>query len=354
MDIEKIEKNLKKLSDKEKIYQKYQEAEGDPEKLRKLKESVGEEYVRQNRLILPDLYPEACPQRDAFSERDWAFPTRDVTLFKHDCFQPSCPHRHSCFEVVCVLSGSCTQVLKEQRLPLKQGDICFFPPGSCHSTEVRDESVVLNILIRQRTLEDIFFRLFRHQSVLSSFFAQSLYGSRRYIHVIFPTGQDPEVRRMLLEMMGECQEEDEFCGDVLVHRLALFFIHLVRHYGNQVVVPEIPEPTAKEEADILNYLRDNYRTATLSRAAEHFHYTESYCSKFIKDVTGQNFVSLLREIRLQRAEQLLANTDISVEELADELGYDNAETLIKVFKQSRHMTPGQYRRYVAQSRTEGR
>lgn len=53
----------------------------------------------------------------------------------------------------------------------------------------------------------------------------------------------------------------------------------------------------------------------------------------------------LRELRLKRAEELLATTGYSLSEVATHVGYAHAETLSAAFKKSRGITPGQYRQW---------
>lgn len=53
----------------------------------------------------------------------------------------------------------------------------------------------------------------------------------------------------------------------------------------------------------------------------------------------------LRELRLKRAEGLLATTGFSLGEIASQIGYAHAETLSAAFKKTRGKTPGQYRRW---------
>lgn len=52
----------------------------------------------------------------------------------------------------------------------------------------------------------------------------------------------------------------------------------------------------------------------------------------------------LRDLRLRRAEELLATTGYSLVEIADQVGYGHAETLNAAFRKSRGMTPGTFRK----------
>ncbi|MDO4285456.1 MAG: AraC family transcriptional regulator [Eubacteriales bacterium] len=98
-----------------------------------------------------------------------------------------------------------------------------------------------------------------------------------------------------------------------------------------------------DHIQMISYLQNHYRTATLASTAEHFNYNVSYCSRLIKEMTGSTFVELLREIRLKQAEAFLRTAPISIEKLSYKVGYENPETFIRAFKKSRGITPTQYR-----------
>ncbi len=53
----------------------------------------------------------------------------------------------------------------------------------------------------------------------------------------------------------------------------------------------------------------------------------------------------LRDLRLRRAEELLATTGFNLSEIAQQIGYGHAETFSTSFRKSRGLTPGEYRRW---------
>ncbi len=78
--------------------------------------------------------------------------------------------------------------------------------------------------------------------------------------------------------------------------------------------------------------------------AEHFHLTEPYLSKFIKEKTGETFGNLVKECRLNKACHILKTSNMLVEDISNMVGYDNPEHFIRVFKSQIGLTPIQYRK----------
>ena len=83
---------------------------------------------------------------------------------------------------------------------------------------------------------------------------------------------------------------------------------------------------------------------SLAYVAEQLGTSPSYISRIIKEKTGRNFLSLLTEMRVKRGEELLRNTEMSIKDIAQEVGYSNSYYFIKIFKEHKGMTPGEYRR----------
>ena len=116
-----------------------------------------------------------------------------------------------------------------------------------------------------------------------------------------------------------------------------------------VAVNKLPE-IAKEErctddrlVEMLNFIQTNYQTVTLEDMEESFHLSEPYISKYIKDKSGLTFGEHVANIRMKRAKTLLKNGNMTVENIAYSVGYQNVEHFNRVFKKNFEMTPVQYR-----------
>lgn len=66
--------------------------------------------------------------------------------------------------------------------------------------------------------------------------------------------------------------------------------------------------------------------------------------RLFKEYTGYAPLQYLQELRLQRSKQLLASTDLGLKEIADLVGYDNADYFSTAFKKKNHISPTNYRK----------
>lgn len=94
---------------------------------------------------------------------------------------------------------------------------------------------------------------------------------------------------------------------------------------------------------MLNFIQKNYQTVTLSDMAEEFHLSEPYISKYIREKSGLTFGEQVTNIRMKRACILLKHGNMTVENIALAVGYQNVEHFNRTFKKRYGMTPVQYR-----------
>ena len=66
-------------------------------------------------------------------------------------------------------------------------------------------------------------------------------------------------------------------------------------------------------------------------------------SYLIKKELNQNFSDYLWTLRLEKAKELLAHSDMSVDEISTAVGYLNSSSFRRKFKQETGLTPSQYR-----------
>lgn len=95
--------------------------------------------------------------------------------------------------------------------------------------------------------------------------------------------------------------------------------------------------------EIMNYIQENYLTVTLDELAEKLHLSKPYLSKYIKEKSGKTFGEIVKNVRMKKARTLLKNTSMTVESIADSVGYQNVEHFNRLFKKKYDLTPVQYR-----------
>jgi AraC-like DNA-binding protein len=97
--------------------------------------------------------------------------------------------------------------------------------------------------------------------------------------------------------------------------------------------------------EIADYIQTNYTDPELSGdlLATKFGISISYLSTVFKEKTGGKLLDYIHQCRLKQAQELLLNTDQTIETIAANVGYHNALTLTRAFKRYLNVTPGRFR-----------
>lgn len=82
---------------------------------------------------------------------------------------------------------------------------------------------------------------------------------------------------------------------------------------------------------------------SLNAIAEVFYLSPRYFSRLFKQTTGENFVDFVTRMRMKKAEEMLRNSELNIEQIAMKVNYSNPAYFTKKFKEQYGMTPSQYR-----------
>lgn len=97
--------------------------------------------------------------------------------------------------------------------------------------------------------------------------------------------------------------------------------------------------------NIQDSIENNYASdINLSYFSEQYHVSEAYLSKSFKKISGMNFSEALTRRRMDVAIKLLRNENITINDIADMVGYTNVNYFFKKFKNVFNSTPSEYRK----------
>ena len=82
---------------------------------------------------------------------------------------------------------------------------------------------------------------------------------------------------------------------------------------------------------------------SLTDLANHIELSPTYVSRLFKENFGMGFVEYLNSNRIQRAKILLEETQIMVDQVGFEVGFNNVRSFMRAFKQYEGVSPGYYR-----------
>ena len=85
--------------------------------------------------------------------------------------------------------------------------------------------------------------------------------------------------------------------------------------------------------DAIRYIHDNYnRDISLNEVARYIYRSPEYLSRLFKSETGEKFSSYLMSYRLNKARDMLINTDMKIYEIAYAVGYTTPSYFSKMYR----------------------
>jgi AraC-like DNA-binding protein len=82
---------------------------------------------------------------------------------------------------------------------------------------------------------------------------------------------------------------------------------------------------------------------TVHHIAQSLNVSPKYLSSLLKVLTGQSTQQHIHEKLIEKAKEKLSTTDLSVSEIAYELGFEHSQSFSKLFKTKTNLSPLEFR-----------
>lgn len=166
------------------------------------------------------------------------------------------------------------------------------------------------------------------------------------INALLKTLDEIEMNPMLEVEVESLFTQDCETIEILEHRIIQFCQKKCEHIANQ------KESKNVELSDqIISYVKEHYTNHSLSLEylADTFHLSSSYITRFFKDQTGVPLMRYVDMLRMDKAKELLRNTNFNLRQIMEQVGYVDEANFIRKFKKNESITPIQYRNLVQDS-----
>ncbi len=163
-------------------------------------------------------------------------------------------------------------------------------------------------------------------------------------YLYFATSKDSSSIQFLQMLKAELKQDDEYHTKMMKLYLTGLLTCLDRSRPRTLILSNSTMVSENEFGKILKYMGEHYAFCNLEDMAEKFGYHPDYLSRKFKKITGQSFHEKLLSIRMEKAEELILTTDLTIEQISAEVGFHDKSWFQKKFKETYNSTPNKYRK----------
>lgn len=268
-----------------------------------------------------------------------------VQYGRHD--EELAQHNHEDFsELVIVLSGSATHVVGSERFRVRAGDVFVMGQGLAHGYEDVENFRIYNLMFREDGLvsgrEDLLMSPGFHSLFIVQPHLNNTYGFRSRLRLTAEELESvkAEVEAMLEEYGGSARARQT----MLMARFIQLVVELSRMYESRAAVDD---DSMLGIADAAAYIERHYaEQLTVEQLAAIASYSARHFLRLFGETYGVTPRQYIIERRMNRAADLLHNSDISVTEIAHICGFSDSSYFGSAFKARFGLPPTEYRRRI--------
>ncbi|HBQ26052.1 MAG TPA: AraC family transcriptional regulator [Syntrophomonas sp.] len=251
-------------------------------------------------------------------------------------------NRHEFFEMVYVKKGNAVFEIAQKPLHIGPNDIIIIKPNQLHKLTVKSEAgcefIVLNFSFATRNNIEF-------SKVPLKDFLNFVSGQETGEFIKLKVSQKNNIILLLNKIIIERECKDlgsEFLNSLMVLELFVLISRALKMEWEDSI--KLKSPKVKELIEIsVNYIDNNFeRNISLGDIAQYVFLSPSYFTKAFKDEMGISPISYLLKKRIERAKELLTETDTKICDIALSIGFSNQQRFSELFKKYTAITPLQY------------
>ncbi|MEK6264934.1 MAG: helix-turn-helix domain-containing protein [Clostridium sp.] len=246
-------------------------------------------------------------------------------------------HWHNSLEIIFVLKGSINVLIESGNYESHENEIEIINPDEAHKIYSNQDNKVLIFHI-----DPTFFEKYYNDMENIYFYTNS--GEKG--------AQQEEkydiLRKYLSVLACEAIQKSENFDDQIESILVKLLFHLINNFHYLTYDEKwlnVSGLQFERYQRISKYIYNNYMNKiSLQDIAKEEYLSSYYLSHQIKDMSGTNFSELLNKVRVDKSIKLLLNTDKTITDISEDVGFSHSRYYNKSFKEYCKCTPLQYRK----------
>jgi len=263
-----------------------------------------------------------------------------ITVRPHTRFVRFPEHSHDFIEMVYMCSGETTHFVNGKTVTLKEGELLILCQSATQEIlPAGADDIAINFIVLPSFFDDVLKIIGEENTPLRQFLIDTIKGNNSetpYLH--FKVSEVVPIQNLIENLIWNLLHKVSNKRNINQKTMALLFLHLINH-TDKLEAYEQDETVVK----VLRYIEDNYQYGSLSELAKILYCDLYSLSRQIKNKTGKTYTELVQEKRLSQACFYLKNSNMTIEEIAVSVGYENISYFYRIFKNTYRLSPRKYR-----------
>lgn len=258
-------------------------------------------------------------------------------------------HSHKYLELAYVLKGEILHSIGGMTYKIHEGEFFIVDYEQIHSylAVSTDEFQLINAIFRPRLfgleLSDA-----KHLADIYNHYLFSIDKRRIRSTPMLTKFSDPTglIRQNILAIVREVNECELGWKEASRGLLINIIIQMLR----EVCATDAPRDGIAVAPTLMDYVRKNYMNPIKITDPYFGRFSAAYLSKHFKEETGVTFTDYVKRVRIETSCRLLLNTNKSVSEIAELVGYRDSSFFHQTFRKYISCSPANYRKNFAHGR----
>ncbi|EME3582114.1 helix-turn-helix domain-containing protein [Enterococcus faecium] len=249
--------------------------------------------------------------------------------------------------ILYVLSGSINIYLDGKKMTYEKG--CLILANKWTEVDYKEntkDTMVVSFYFKPEYFSDSLLNQMIEEPMLYRFFVESITEDTEIFshYCVYQFNEWDDVHFYVLLLLKQVVKMRYFNNKVTKSAFILLIVEISQMSEKCLLLQDSNISAGVLIKEILGYISNNVRIATLTNVAHQFHFHPNYLSAMIKKQTGRSYSDWLTYYRLEQAKRYLEQTNLSIQTIIKEVGYSDKTFFFKRFKTYCKMTPGNYRK----------
>jgi len=260
------------------------------------------------------------------------------------------PHRHHYFELLYILEGAGVHTINNNHYPYAKGNLFLLTPEDAHSFKT--------IANTRCCIIDFTKGLFskRHhretdRAEIAEFFVSLEYIFHNHQSLKGYIDMDPQeaalTDALIMQLIRE-KEQSRIYSGIIIQNIVFLLLNIIARLIQENIAGELKTAGIKSIVhEVTTYIQQHIyhkELLKIENLSTHFHKTPDHLNRYFKMQTGLTLKTYINRYKLNLVETRLRYSDLTISEIAIEMGFTDESHLNKFVKRAYGQTAKSYRK----------